>query len=90
MKNLCVELGRDGIRVNSISPAGVPTPTGMKTTGLHREGVQEMNSEKAALKGVVLDENDVAEAALYLAGDEAKFVSGVNLMVDGGFSLSSA
>ncbi|CAI0389745.1 unnamed protein product [Linum tenue] len=49
-----------------------------------------MNSEKAALKGVVLDENDVAEAALYLASDEAKFVSGVNLMVDGGFSLRSA
>ncbi|CAI0629083.1 unnamed protein product, partial [Linum tenue] len=82
MKNLCVELGEYGIRVSSISPTGVPTPMGM--------GVQDLCSEKAALKGVALDENDVAEAALFLAGDESKFVSGVNLVVDGGFNLRSA
>ncbi|CAI0629085.1 unnamed protein product, partial [Linum tenue] len=90
MKNLCVELGEYGIRVSSISPTGVPTPMGMKSLGLDREGVQDLCSEKAALKGVALDENDVAEAALFLAGDESKFVSGVNLVVDGGFNLRSA
>ncbi|CAL1414501.1 unnamed protein product [Linum trigynum] len=90
MKNLCVELGEYGIRVNSISPTGVPTPMGMKILGLDREGVQDLCSEKAALKGVALDENDVAEAALFLASNESKFVSGLNLVVDGGFNLRSA
>ncbi|CAI0438134.1 unnamed protein product [Linum tenue] len=90
MKNLTVELGGYGIRVNSVSPDGVPTPMAMKAMGMDRKAVQELGSQRASLKGTMLDENDVAEAAMYLASEESKFVSGLNLVVDGGYNLKSA
>ncbi|KAF2307679.1 hypothetical protein GH714_030765 [Hevea brasiliensis] len=93
-KNLCVELGQYGIRVNTISPFVVVTPMLRKSMGLiffemEKEKIQEAVSVAATLKEVVLEEEDIAEAALYLGSDESKYVSGVNLLVDGGFSLTN-
>jgi enoyl-[acyl-carrier-protein] reductase (NADH) len=39
------------------------------------------------LKGQILKAEGVARAALYLASDEANYVSGLNLLVDGGYSV---
>ncbi|KDP36097.1 hypothetical protein JCGZ_08741 [Jatropha curcas] len=86
-KNLAVELGQYGIRVNCISPGPVPTALITKPLGLDAKQVQEWGSEMANLKEVKLDADDVAEAALYLASDDSKFVSGLNLFVDGAASL---
>ncbi|KDP36096.1 hypothetical protein JCGZ_08740 [Jatropha curcas] len=86
-KNLAVELGKYGIRVNCISPAAVATPSVVKALGMDEKQIEEFNLAIANLKGVKVDANDMAEAALYLASGESKFVSGLNLVVDGGFSL---
>ncbi|OAY43009.1 momilactone A synthase [Manihot esculenta] len=86
-KNLAVELGKHGIRVNCISPAAVFTPLAGRALGLDEKTLEEFNLSIANLKGVKLDVNDMAEAALYLASEESKFVSGMNLVVDGGYSL---
>ncbi|KAE8680554.1 Secoisolariciresinol dehydrogenase [Hibiscus syriacus] len=89
-KSLAVELGEYGIRVNCISPHATATPLFQKTLGLFdKKKGEEMIAVSAVLKGTVLEPEDFANAALYLASDEAKYVSGVNLPIDGGYSLSN-
>ena len=87
--NLCVELGQYGIRVNCISPFGVAT--GMFNLGTvgGKSIAEEVVSSSANLKGVTLKADDIAEAALYLGSDDSKYVSGINLAVDGGYSITN-
>ena len=88
MQSAAAELGRHGIRVNCVAPAGVFTPMASALMGgMGREGVEAFMEAAANLKGVGLKVGDIAAAALFLASDDARYVSGQNLLVDGGFSV---
>ncbi|CAI0556160.1 unnamed protein product [Linum tenue] len=89
-KSLCVELGEFGIRVNCISPFGVATPMCEESMGLDEKALEEMFTAMGNLKGVVLKPKNVAEVALNLVSDESRYLSGLNLLVDGGFCLKSS
>ncbi|CAN6439126.1 unnamed protein product [Victoria cruziana] len=86
-KSMAAELGALGIRVNCISPWAVRTPTMRRFSGLDDDQLEAWFSRFSNLKGVTLEADDIAEAALFLASDESKYVSGHNLAVDGGSSV---
>jgi NAD(P)-dependent dehydrogenase (short-subunit alcohol dehydrogenase family) len=87
IRSACAGLGQYGIRVNGVAPYGVAT--GM-TSAYNEEAVkmlEEYGEALGNLKGVVLKARHIAEAALFLASDDSVYISGQNLVVDGGFSV---
>ncbi|RWR83627.1 secoisolariciresinol dehydrogenase-like protein [Cinnamomum micranthum f. kanehirae] len=74
-RNLCVESGEFGIRVNCISPRGVVTPMAMKMLVMDECEFEKLMCCTETLKGVTLKTKDVAEAAIYVASDESKYIS---------------
>lgn len=91
-QNVSAEMGKHGIRVNCVSPYAVATGLGLAYLSLDQrndDAIADFNSyfgQFANLQGVDLVARDVANAVLFLASDEARYISGHNLMVDGGFS----
>lgn len=81
-KTLAKELGRKGIRVNAVAPGFIATPMTSKVP----EKILEMMKEKTPLRRLG-ETKDVAYAYLYLASDEANFVNGAVLCVDGGLII---
>lgn len=88
-KNVGVELGKYGIRVNSVSPYAISTPLVLNGFGINKEMADKWSVEAANLKGVLLGVQDVANAVLYLASDDSKYASGLNLILDGGYSTTN-
>ncbi|KAL4619540.1 hypothetical protein ACB092_06G086600 [Castanea dentata] len=84
MKNTAVELGHFGIRVNNVSPYVVLTQMAKDGMNLDEDGASRLYSN---LKGNFLKPEDVADSALFLASDNSKYVSGHNLVIDGGFNV---
>jgi NAD(P)-dependent dehydrogenase (short-subunit alcohol dehydrogenase family) len=81
-KSAAVQHGRDNIRVNSVHPGLMPP---MRTSGRTADTVVRAKM----LEGVPLGRDgrveEVANAVLFLASDEASYITGVELYVDGGF-----
>ncbi len=84
---LAVENGKHGIRINAILPGLMDTPMSIerraRARNVSRDTVRAERNRSVPLRGKMGTGWDVAHAALYLASDEASFVSGVCLPVDG-------
>lgn len=81
-RSAALQLARDFIRVNCIAPGGVSTPIVWNGTA-NRETVEGflVNAQPLPQVGVP---DDIAQAALFLCSDEAGFITGHTLVVDGG------
>ncbi|CAN6241887.1 unnamed protein product [Urochloa humidicola] len=86
-ENAAAELGRHGIRVNCVSPAAAITPLATGYVGLEGDAFEEAMEAVSNLKGVRLKVMDIAKAVLFLASDDARYISGHNLLIDGGYSV---
>ncbi|HEX2539929.1 MAG TPA: glucose 1-dehydrogenase [Caldimonas sp.] len=85
-RTLAAELVGRGIRVNVVSPGPIETPLFGRTGGMTAEAVQAMKgawAERNPMRRFGTPE-EVAAAVLFLASDEASFITGVDLLVDGG------
>jgi NAD(P)-dependent dehydrogenase (short-subunit alcohol dehydrogenase family) len=86
-KALASEFGKDQIRVNAICPLLAGTQLFEAFVGVPGTEENKDAYAKAVPLGRLAEPTDVAAAALYLAGDSSKFVTGVLLEVDGGKSI---
>src|SRR5947208_12241495 len=89
-----MELGEKGIRVNSLSPGMIATGAFAKCVGMQSDEADDHPEYAEAAIGSVVTRwqplqyvgrvDDIAQAALFLASDASRFVTGHNLVVDGG------
>ncbi|BAT86218.1 Short-chain dehydrogenase [Vigna angularis] len=86
VRSACGEFGAYGIRVNSVSPYALASPLTCDALDWGPAEVDAAQHGSANLEGITLKANHIAEAALFLASDESLYISGHNLVVDGGFT----
>jgi NAD(P)-dependent dehydrogenase (short-subunit alcohol dehydrogenase family) len=91
-KNVAAELGAWSIRVNAIAPGKILTPMNAATIAGDPDAMDEAReafATRTPLRGRIGVADDIAHAALWLASDDAGFVSGHTLVVDGGLTTGS-
>lgn len=81
-KTAAVEYAKEGIRVNSVHPGIIATP--MVTEGLPEEGANQLIALTPL--GRMGRPEEVAFGVLFLASDESSFVTGSELVIDGGYT----
>jgi NAD(P)-dependent dehydrogenase (short-subunit alcohol dehydrogenase family) len=86
-KNLAVKYGRHGLRANCICPGTVRTPIWQPVVERDPQIFEKL--ARWYPLGRVGEPSDIAKAALFLASDEAAWVSGATLVVDGGLSAGN-
>ena len=85
-----VEFAPDGIRVNSVLPGGMATPGPDKMRAMAAQGGPKIEGPATLpgrnVIGRIADPIEMARAVLFLASDAASYITGVELLVDGGFT----
>lgn len=78
-KHLAATYGKEGIKINAICPGTIKTPMTEKM-------LETRSTDKIPL-GRFGSTNDIDDLALFLASDEAKFMSGACIAIDGGYTI---
>jgi meso-butanediol dehydrogenase/(S,S)-butanediol dehydrogenase/diacetyl reductase len=83
-RSMAVDYGHDGVRVNAVAPGPIATP--LLTPALDANPkLRDIYNERIPV-GRIGQPEDIAAAILFLASDDAAFISGVTLPVDGGLT----
>jgi NAD(P)-dependent dehydrogenase (short-subunit alcohol dehydrogenase family) len=85
-RSLTAELSGKGIRVNALAPGFIDTDI-MRKVGMSEEMIQQQKAgaQAAIPMGRIGTADDVAKTVLFLASDDASYVTGIELTVDGGW-----
>ena len=83
-KSAALEFGPQGIRINAISPAAIETEMYDRFTGGNAEAIEGMKALHPI--GRVGKSEEIANPVTFLCSDEASFITGTNLPVDGAFT----
>jgi NAD(P)-dependent dehydrogenase (short-subunit alcohol dehydrogenase family) len=91
IRSAAAEFAGAGVRINAVAPGG--TVTGL-SADLVGSGVDDIAAARRELNcgsrsGVATEAADIAAAALFLAGDEARRINGAHLVIDGGEDINS-
>jgi NAD(P)-dependent dehydrogenase (short-subunit alcohol dehydrogenase family) len=82
-KTAALEYGREGVRVNAISPGVIETPMVERAAAANPEMIDAVS--EATPMGRVGDPEEIGDAAVWLCSDDASFVTGETLVIDGGY-----
>jgi NAD(P)-dependent dehydrogenase (short-subunit alcohol dehydrogenase family) len=82
-KQLAFELGPKGVRSNTVSPGLVRTPM---TEAYYQVGDVAQRRDAAVPVGRVAKPDDIADVVTFLASDRARYITGADIVADGGFS----
>ncbi len=90
-RQMAIDYAADAIRVNSISPGTVDTPMLARAVAL----ADDQEKSRAGFDAIhpigrVGTPAEIARAAVFLASEESSFVTGSNLMIDGGYTVAGA
>ena len=90
-RQMAVDYGPSGIRVNAVLPGAVDTPMWRAEVATTTDYAAEIeaSAQRTPLQRIGTPE-DIAQAVLYLASDASSFVTGQQLVVDGGFSIAGS
>jgi NAD(P)-dependent dehydrogenase (short-subunit alcohol dehydrogenase family) len=89
-RTLVLEVGKDNIRVNTVSPGTIDTPMLRRDlAGMNTEQASEFlrSVEEANVIGKIGTSEQVAEVVHYLVSDHSSYVTGTDIIVDGGFKV---
>jgi NAD(P)-dependent dehydrogenase (short-subunit alcohol dehydrogenase family) len=86
-RSIAVEFRDKNIRCNAVSPGFIETPHGLnEVKQLQALGIDASPATIAAQQGRMCQPEEVAQAALFLASQDASFITGTELLVDNGFT----
>jgi NAD(P)-dependent dehydrogenase (short-subunit alcohol dehydrogenase family) len=86
-RNLALDLGSFNIRVNSISPGAIDSPTLYETAakgGLTKQQFDEVHAGKCIKR--LGQPQEIANMIVFLASDLCTFITGTNIVIDGGYT----
>jgi meso-butanediol dehydrogenase/(S,S)-butanediol dehydrogenase/diacetyl reductase len=85
-RNMALDYAKSGIRVNAVCPGSIRTP--LLESAYHELGYDKATKSFNAAypPGHIGEARDVAHLILFLASDESRFISGANILIDGGIT----
>jgi NAD(P)-dependent dehydrogenase (short-subunit alcohol dehydrogenase family) len=92
-QSLAMAGARHGVRVNAVMPGLMDTPMAVagiaQASGQEQQAVRDARNARVPLGGKMGDAWDIAHAVLFLASDEARYITATEILVDGGLTAAS-